>query len=637
MAHQTLSTPAAAPPNWPKRQPYMRRLFDAGYYRGAYPDQVPQDADDEALFAHYCETGRLAQLSPHPDFDEAWYRKVNRDVDDGVAAGSFLSGFHHYALFGRKEGRAGSLRALSLQRDARRGVLTVSELMQAKFDAQWYLENHPEAVAYLRDHKDVSAFDYYTRFGFAQRHSPNELFDERWYLLNNADVELAVREGRLMCGFEHFLLVGAKEGRMPKFDLKRSLDSKYPGLTAPSAIERVRHLEHKLLPPPFFVRQSRGRAQRRRLTFVLPTIDPDIMFGGYIAALHLMRRASERGLALRLLVTEDPRYNLPLALAKLEHRSGIYEAIRDAEVIDLTHRKHLVPVADDDRFICYSAWTGLQAAEMARATSFGRFLFLLQEYEAIFHPNDSQRAIVESVYRLPHIPVFNSTLLRNYFRDNRLGVFGGGQTEPTHFVFEHALASVTPPEAADLDARESRKLLFYARPEDHAARNLFEIGVMALKLAIRRGGFNRHWTFEGIGTLGEKYRIELDEGRILEIKPKIDQGGYESALRGYDAGMSLMFAPHPSVIPFEMASAGLVVVTNTYGTRDAAVLQAISRNIVPADPSVEGIAEALVEAARRAEDSAARIAGSRLKVSKDWNASFGDALLDAIEQELWPD
>ena len=54
-----------------------------------------------------------------------------------------------------------------------------------------------------------------------------------------------------------------------------------------------------------------------------------------------------------------------------------------------------------------------------------------------------------------------------------------------------------------------------------------------------------------------------------------------------------MYTPHPSLVPIEMASAGMVTVTNTFANKTAAALAAISTNLLAAEPAVEAIAGAL--------------------------------------------
>ena len=91
-----------------------------------------------------------------------------------------------------------------------------------------------------------------------------------------------------------------------------------------------------------------------------------------------------------------------------------------------------------------------------------------------------------------------------------------------------------------------------------------------------------------------------------------------------------MYAPHPSILPFEMSCAGLVTVTNTFGVRDEAMLRGISTNLVPARPELNALAQALVTAWGRRKDYAARIAGSKLEWSRSWETTFTDAFREQV-------
>jgi hypothetical protein len=75
-------------------------------------------------------------------------------------------------------------------------------------------------------------------------------------------------------------------------------------------------------------------------------------------------------------------------------------------------------------------------------------------------------------------------------------------------------------------------------------------------------------------------------------------------------------------------------VTNTFGTRDAAALRAISSNIVPAKPEVGALAEALKIAWERRRDYEARIAGSKLDWSNSWEKTFNVLFRDAMVQRI---
>ena len=63
---------------------------------------------------------------------------------------------------------------------------------------------------------------------------------------------------------------------------------------------------------------------------------------------------------------------------------------------------------------------------------------------------------------------------------------GGEGRERRAPSFQNAITPVAPPTAEHCAGRP-RRLLFYARPEAHAARNMFELGVLALARAARDG------------------------------------------------------------------------------------------------------------------------------------------------------
>ena len=64
-------------------------------------------------------------------------------------------------------------------------------------------------------------------------------------------------------------------------------------------------------------------------------------------------------------------------------------------------------------------------------------------------------------------------------------------------------------------------------------------------------------------------------------------------LRDHDVGLALMYTPHPSLVPIEMASAGMLTVTNSFENKTAEAMAAISPNLITAEPSIEGVAGGL--------------------------------------------
>jgi hypothetical protein len=95
-----------------------------------------------------------------------------------------------------------------------------------------------------------------------------------------------------------------------------------------------------------------------------------------------------------------------------------------------------------------------------------------------------------------------------------------------------------------------------------------------------------------------------------------------------------MYTPHPSLAPIEMAAAGMLTVTNTFETKSADALAAISPNLIAVEPGLESIVAGLREAVAGAEDAERRVRGARVNWSRDWDESFDDALMERLETFL---
>ncbi len=95
-----------------------------------------------------------------------------------------------------------------------------------------------------------------------------------------------------------------------------------------------------------------------------------------------------------------------------------------------------------------------------------------------------------------------------------------------------------------------------------------------------------------------------------------------------------MYTPHPSLVPIEMASAGMLTVTNSFENKTAAAMAAISPNLITADPAIDAVADALCSAATRVEDFDGRVHGSEVRWSRGWGASFPDDLIRSIVRAL---
>jgi glycosyltransferase involved in cell wall biosynthesis len=399
-----------------------------------------------------------------------------------------------------------------------------------------------------------------------------------------------------------------------------------PGARAP-AEPSVRVIAEKIAP----LRWAASDDAPRRVNLLIPSIDLRHFFGGYIGKFNLARRLAGRGVRVRI-VTVDPVGSLPPTWRDdVEAYSGL-DGMLDEVQVEFGRESQGIEVSRGDRLIATTWWTAHHAADALRSLDAERFLYLIQEYEPFTFPMGSYAALADESYRLPHTALFSTELLRDYFRRHGLGVYAAGEEagDAASASFDNAITAIDPPGAAELAGRRPRRLLFYARPEPHAARNMFELGVLALSRALERGAFADGWSLRGIGSVRAGRRLDLGGGALMELVPRAPQAGYGAFMREHDVGMALMYTPHPSLVPLEMASAGLVTVTNTFENKTAEALGAISPNLIAAEPGVEAVAAALGEAAARAEDVERRLRGSSVRWPRDWGESFSVSVLERV-------
>ena len=133
---------------------------------------------------------------------------------------------------------------------------------------------------------------------------------------------------------------------------------------------------------------------------------------------------------------------------------------------------------------------GAHRARRAAALDRDRFLYLIQEYEPFTFPMGSYAALARGVLPLPaRRAVLDGAAARLLPppRGSASTRDGAAAGDAASAAFENAITAVEPPGADELARRETRRLLFYARPEPHAARNMFELGVLALRRALDAG------------------------------------------------------------------------------------------------------------------------------------------------------
>jgi GT2 family glycosyltransferase/predicted CoA-binding protein len=389
---------------------------------------------------------------------------------------------------------------------------------------------------------------------------------------------------------------------------------------APQGLGFVQTIQEKIAPLELHVSSTAPR----RINLLIPTIDLKYVFGGYITKFSLARHLAENGYNIRIVIVDRCDYDPELWRQQLQAYQGLEKFIDAVDLVHVFDRSQHLEVTADDAFIATTWWTAHIAHKAVGDLGKEKFLYLIQEYEPFTFPMGSFASLADQTYGFPHYAIFSTELLRDYFRRKAIGVFalGGDVGDRDSISFQNTITSVGEVRLEDIANRTPKKLLFYSRPEAHAARNMFEMAVLALSQAIKAGHFEGEWEFHGIGTVETSSTIKLADGVSMQVLPRQTQDAYREVLRDHDLGLSLMYTPHPSLVPIEMAAAGMLVVTNTYANKTKEALRAISSNIMAVLPTIDDVTLGLKEAVASIEDYYRRVRGSQVNWSISWDSAF---------------
>lgn len=366
----------------------------------------------------------------------------------------------------------------------------------------------------------------------------------------------------------------------PAPDPLPAAESPYSGLT-PYSTSMLR-----------LVREDRPPA----VNLVLPEVDPGGIFAGVRTALEVGRLCARRdGAPLRLLLLKsidaDDRAQRLTAIRQRIAELGVEADVIACDVLE----RH--PVGTADRWIATHWWTAhaLDVAARSGLIDPTSVLYLVQDYEPGFVGWSTDSAVAASTYGAGFTALANSTPVARHLEHE-------GHGAPAA-VFAPAL-DVAELEAAAARRRRSdrARIFFYARPSK--PRNLFGLGVAALRLAIRRSA-EQGVPIE-IVTAGEPIGQHAIPGARFEDLGTLRREEYFAMLSRVDLGLTLQASPHPSHPPLELAVSGArAVVNDVDGQRGR-----LHPRITAAPASPDALADAIVTGARAvlADDAPSRYA-----------------------------
>jgi hypothetical protein len=357
-------------------------------------------------------------------------------------------------------------------------------------------------------------------------------------------------------------------------------------------------------------------APGRRLTVVTDSINAGSLYGGVGTALILAALAARRTDAALRIVT---RTELP-DVAKANEVLGANRIPWDKNIEfvfasrDGALGTRDVPVAAGDLFLTTSWWTTRATLQSVPRS---RIACLVQEDERAFYPfGDEHLRCTETLSDPELLYLVNSGLLLDHLRDEGLapGATAFEPAFPAHLYY--------PAQPGEVRANGKRGFFFYARPNH--IRNLYWRGLEALCAAIEEGILDPgEWDFHFAGQASGD--LVLPRGARPVFCGPMAWPDYAAFIRRMDVGLSLMYTPHPSYPPLDLAASGGVAVTNRFGRKRS--LEQYSRNIVCADLDVPSLVEAIRQAAALAADTPARRANFAASgLQRDWATSMAPAL-----------
>ncbi len=344
------------------------------------------------------------------------------------------------------------------------------------------------------------------------------------------------------------------------------------------------------------------------------------MTGGPNTVVNLAFRVAQQGVDVRLVSTVG--------------RPGIDSAWLLGHAESLIGRKGLplVPVegAGDagqplrlgprDVFLATHWTTALQLKTVLPLLPVKKFFYMLQEFEPGFYPWSSNYARACETLGMDFWPIVNEETLAAFLFAQPIGRLNEPATREAAIVFEPAVDGEVFHAPAEKAVSRTKTVLFYARPTN--PRNMFGLGLMALR-AVTADSVFKDWKFVSIGSRGSIPDMALSGGHVLRRAPWMDYAGYGDYLRRADMLLCPMLSPHTSYPVLEMAACGGVSVTNVFGPKTADVFAGISPNIIAGEASVDGLANGLLEGARRVMERV--VASAVPAVARSWDAVLDPA------------
>lgn len=352
-----------------------------------------------------------------------------------------------------------------------------------------------------------------------------------------------------------------------------------------------------------------------RVSIVIDTLSTGSLYGGVGTAIIMGALLAEaRHSRLRFITrTESPQPG------NLQHILSTYDINLSYEVefacAPFHDPKYEIDVFNNELFITTSWWT--TAATMA-SIRHDAIIYLLQEDERMFYPYGDDHLRCEQLLHSQTIRfVVNTSLLFKHFIAE-----GFGSIAERGVWFEPAFPrKIFYPRDRPSNSQK-HTLIFYARPNN--PRNLFYFGIELLEAAIKRGIIDlTKWDILMIGS--HIPNVRFGNNYTPEKRENLTWAAYAELIGRVDLGLCLIYTPHPSYPPLDLAASGAIAVTNRFGNKQE--MSNYSANIICGDLNLASMTAALEEGISLSKDTVKRTANhSSTRLGSDWRLAFSEII-----------
>lgn len=353
----------------------------------------------------------------------------------------------------------------------------------------------------------------------------------------------------------------------------------------------------------------------KRLNLVTDTISSHSLLGGVATALIVATEfANKMQIPLRIITLTDEveptNYENILRLNGVPYPDKVTFFSHYYREDGSPNRR--LDVGKEDIFFATSWWS---AKSIKDITIREDFYYIIQEVETFFYEHGDRHLMCSEIMQDKNIHfIVNSKFLWDYFEENQKNITENG------VYFEPAF-SKTLYHPCLFRKKEKYRLFFYARPNN--PRNLFGFGILMLDTAIQKGIIDTtEWE---ICFAGQDYPdFTFCDGTKPLSMGQMSWQEYSEFVADTDLALSLMYTPHPSYPPYDVAVSGGVVLTNECANKTTFEY---CDNVIVAPLNRDAFLEKMKQAIALAKDMQMRHKNyETMTIPREWTPTLQDTL-----------